>query len=417
MVATPHDLYYALALTMRDRVFDRSVDSMENIGENNGRRVAYLSAEFLPGPHLANNLLNLGITEATREALASLGHDLDEILDQEEEPGLGNGGLGRLASCYMDSLATVEVPAVGYGIRYEFGIFDQTIVDGWQCEITDKWLRLGNPWEVIRPEIRCDVGFGGRTEAWTDEHGRYRVRWLPAYMVAGVACDTPIPGYQVGTCNTLRLWKAEAIESFDFAAFNHGDYDLAVEQKVASETITKVLYPNDEAHQGKVLRLKQQIFFTSCALQDMLRIHRCWASSPHTFHEDWAVQLNDTHPAVAVAELMRLLFDEHGLGWDEAWDVTRATFAYTNHTLLPEALEKWTVDLFGSLLPRHLEIIYEINQPLPRRGARRLPRRRRPARRASRSSTKADRVPSAWRTSPASAATTSTAWRNSTRSC
>jgi starch phosphorylase len=360
-VATPHDLYYALALTIRDRVFDRAVASLENFGGNNQRRVAYLSAEFLPGPHLANNLLNLGATEAAREALAPLGYNLDEILDQEEEPGLGNGGLGRLASCYMDSLATVEVPAVGYGIRYEFGIFDQAIVDGWQCEITDKWLRFGNPWEVVRPEVCCEVGFGGRTETWTDEHGRYRVRWLPEHKVKGVACDTPVPGYQVGTCNTLRLWKAEAIESFDFAAFNHGDYDRAVEQKVTSETITKVLYPNDEAHQGKVLRLKQQIFFTSCALHDMLRIHMLLGHAPGTFHRDWAVQLNDTHPAVAVAELMRLLLDAHGLSWDEAWEVTRNTFSYTNHTLLPEALEKWTIGLFGSLLPRHLEIVYEIN--------------------------------------------------------
>jgi starch phosphorylase len=362
MVATPHDLYFALALTIRDRVFDHAVASLENFGGNNRRRVAYLSAEFLPGPHLANNLLNLGITEAAREALASLDCDLDEILDQEEEPGLGNGGLGRLASCFMDSLATVEVPAVGYGIRYEFGIFDQAIVDGWQCEITDKWLRFGNPWEVARPEVCCEVGFGGRTETWTDEHGRYRVRWLPEHKVKGVACDTPVPGYQVGTCNTLRLWKAEAIESFDFAAFNHGDYYRAVEQKVASETITKVLYPNDEAHQGKVLRLKQQVFLTSCALHDMLRIHVMLGHTPLTFHKDWAVQLNDTHPAVAVAELMRLLLDEHGLAWDEAWEVTRNTFAYTNHTLLPEALEKWTIDLFGGLLPRHLEIVYEINR-------------------------------------------------------
>jgi starch phosphorylase len=362
LVATRHDLYFALALTIRDRVFDHAVASLENIGGNNKRRVAYLSAEYLPGPHLANNLLNLGITGATRQALASLGLSLDEILDQEEEPGLGNGGLGRLASCYMDSLATLEVPAVGYGIRYEFGIFDQTIVDGWQCEITDKWLRFGNAWEVIRPEVCFEVGFGGRTEAWTDEQGRYRVRWLPENKVMGVACDTPIPGYRVGSCNTLRLWKVEAIESFDFAAFNHGDYDRAVDQKVASETITKVLYPNDEAHQGKMLRLKQQIFFTSCALQDMLRIHQMLGHQPGTFHRDWAVQLNDTHPSVAVAELMRLLIDEHGLAWDEAWEVTRNTFAYTNHTLLPEALEKWPVDLFGRLLPRHLEIIYEINR-------------------------------------------------------
>jgi starch phosphorylase len=361
-VATKHDLYVALALTIRDRLFQRTVESLQSYGGADARRVAYLSAEFLPGPHLANNLLNLGITEPTREALRELGYDLDEILAQEEEPGLGNGGLGRLASCYMDSLASVEVPAVGYGIRYEFGIFDQAIRDGWQCEVTDKWLKNGNPWEIPRPEIAYEVMFGGRTESWTDEQGRYRVRWIPETEVRGVAYDTPIAGYRVSTCNTLRLWTAEAIESFDFDVFNHGDYDRAVEDKVRSETITKVLYPNDEAHRGKVLRLKQQFFFTSCSLRDMLRIHALLSGTPSTFHEKWAVQLNDTHPAIAVAELMRLFVDEHGLGWDEAWAVTRATFAYTNHTLLPEALEKWTVDLFGVLLPRHLEIVFEINR-------------------------------------------------------
>jgi starch phosphorylase len=361
-VATKHDLYVALALTVRDRLFQRTVASLQTYGAADARRVAYLSAEFLPGPHLANNLLNLGITEPARRALRELGYDLDEILAQEEEPGLGNGGLGRLASCYMDSLASVEVPAVGYGIRYEFGIFDQAIRDGWQCEITDKWLKNGNPWEIPRSEIVHEVMFGGRTESCTDEQGRYRVRWIPETKVRGVAYDTPIAGYRVGTCNTLRLWTAEAIESFDFAAFNHGDYDRAVEDKVKTETITKVLYPNDEAHRGKVLRLKQQFFFTSCSLQDMLRIHALLGGTPATFHEKWAIQLNDTHPAVAVAELMRLLVDEHGVGWDEAWTVTRATFAYTNHTLLPEALEKWTVDLFGVLLPRHLEIVFEINR-------------------------------------------------------
>jgi starch phosphorylase len=360
-IATTHDLYFALALTVRDRLFEHSAASLQTYGGTNARRVAYLSAEFLPGPHLANNLLNLGITATVRKALGELGYDLDELLDQEEEPGLGNGGLGRLASCYMDSLASLEVPAVGYGIRYEFGIFDQTLRDGWQCEITDKWLRFGNAWEIARPEISYHVQFGGHTEAWTDAQGSYRVRWVPATQVMGVAYDTPIPGYEVGTCNTLRLWKAEAVEAFDFAAFNHGDYDQAVEAKVASETITKVLYPNDEGQSGKLLRLKQQIFFCSCALQDMLRIHGLLGRTPHTFHECWAVQLNDTHPAVAVAELMRLLVDEQDLDWDEAWAVTVATFAYTNHTLLPEALEKWTVALFGSLLPRHLEIIYEIN--------------------------------------------------------
>lgn len=361
-VATRHDLYFALALTVRDRLFQRAVASIAGYGGIGKRIVAYLSAEFLPGPHLANNLLNLGITEAAREALRELGHDLDELLAQEEEPGLGNGGLGRLASCYMDSLASVEVPAVGYGIRYEFGIFDQLIQDGWQQEVTDKWLRNGNPWEIARPEIAYDVKFGGHAEGFIDDQGRYRSRWIPESVVKGVAYDTPILGYRVTTCNILRLWKAEAIESFDFAAFNHGNYDRAVDDKVASETITKVLYPNDEAHQGKVLRLKQQFFFTSCSLQDMLRLHALTGGTPASFHAKWAVQLNDTHPSIAVAELMRLLVDGRGLGWDEAWAVTRATFAYTNHTLLPEALEKWPVELFGRLLPRHLEIVLEINR-------------------------------------------------------
>jgi glycogen phosphorylase len=361
-VATKHDLYFALALTVRDRVFQRTVESMESYGGANARRVAYLSAEYLPGPHLANNLLNLGITDATRKAVKSLGYDFDEIVAQEEEPGLGNGGLGRLASCYMDSLASVEVPAIGYGIRYEFGIFDQVIRDGWQCEITDKWLRNGNPWEIARPEICYAVKFGGRTEHFTDKEGNFRVRWIPETEVKGVAYDTPIPGYRVDTCNILRLWRAEAVESFDFAAFNHGDYYRAVQDKMASENITKVLYPNDEVAVGKELRLKQQFFFSSCSLQDMLRIHEFLGGTPANFHQKWAVQLNDTHPAVAVAELMRLLVDEHSLGWEEAWNITRATFAYTNHTLLPEALEKWSVDLFGAVLPRHLEIIYEINR-------------------------------------------------------
>jgi starch phosphorylase len=360
--ATKNDLYLALALTVRDRVFDRTVDSMETYGGAHARRVAYLSAEYLPGPHLANNLLNLGITEVTREALRELGYDLDELIAQEEEPGLGNGGLGRLASCFMDSLASVEVPAIGYGIRYEFGIFDQIIRNGWQQEITDKWLRFGNPWEIPRPEIAYSVRFGGRTEPFTDERGRFRLRWIPETEVKGVAYDTPIAGYRVKTCDVLRLWRAEAVESFDFAAFNHGDYYRAVQDKVASENITKVLYPNDEMERGKELRLKQQFFFASCSLQDMLRIHALVGGTPATFHEKWAVQLNDTHPAVAVAEFMRLLLDEHGLGWEEAWTVTRKTFAYTNHTLLPEALEKWTVGLFGKLLPRHLQIVYEINR-------------------------------------------------------
>jgi starch phosphorylase len=361
-VATLNDTYTALAMTIRDRVLRQSVETMEKYGEQDARIVAYLSAEFLPGPHLANNILNLGIVEQTRQAMSELHYRLEDLFDQEEEPGLGNGGLGRLASCYMDSLAALGVPAVGYGIRYEFGIFDQVIQDGWQVEITDKWLRYGNPWEIARPEIAYEVKFGGRTEASTDEKGRYRVQWVPETVVKGVAYDTPILGYRLSSCNPLRLWKAEAVESFDFEAFNHGDYYRAVEDKMQSENLTKVLYPNDQMLQGKTLRLQQQIFFVSCSLQDMIRVHRLLRRDLEEFHEKWAIQLNDTHPAIAVAELMRLLVDEHGMGWDTAWHITKNTFAYTNHTLLPEALEKWPVPLFGWLLPRHLEIIYEINR-------------------------------------------------------
>ena len=361
-VATWNDAYTALALTVRDRVLKQGVQTLERYARDDARAVAYLSAEFLPGPHLATNLLNLGITEQVRQAMSELGVNLDEVLEQEEEPGLGNGGLGRLASCFLDSLASLEVPAIGYGIRYEFGIFDQTIVDGWQVEVTDKWLRFGNPWEIARPEIAYDVPFGGHTEVRTDEQGRYRVRWVPDTVVKGVAYDTPILGYRATACNRLRLWKAEAVESFDFAAFNQGDYYQAVEDKMFSENITKVLYPNDEVAQGKTLRLQQQFFFVTCSLQDMIRVHRLLGRSLDRFHEKWAIQLNDTHPAIAVAELMRLLVDVHEMDWDTAWHVTRRACAYTNHTLLPEALEKWPVALFARLLPRHLEIIYEINR-------------------------------------------------------
>ena len=327
-----------------------------------GKVVAYLSAEFLTGPHLGNSLIALGIWEAAQQALSEVGQDLTDLLDQEEEPGLGNGGLGRLAACYMDSLASLSVPAIGYGIRYEFGIFDQAIRDGWQVELTDKWLRFGNPWEIVRSEITFDVKLGGRTEAYVDEHGQYRVRWLPEKVVKGVAYDTPIPGYRVPTTNLLRLWKAEAAESFDFDAFNIGDYYGAVEQKVESETISKVLYPNDEPEAGKQLRLAQQFFFVSCSLQDMIRLQAIRQRPLHEFDSSWAVQLNDTHPSIAVAELMRLLVDEHLMNWDAAWAITQRTCGYTNHTLLAEALEKWPLSLFGSLLPRHLEIIHEINR-------------------------------------------------------
>ncbi|HEX7780207.1 MAG TPA: glycogen/starch/alpha-glucan phosphorylase, partial [Vicinamibacterales bacterium] len=294
--ATTNDWYMALAYTVRDRLLDGYIRTVEAIvaAKTSTKVVAYLSAEFLTGPHLGNCLINLGITPAVEEALSTFDQDLPALLAHEEEPGLGNGGLGRLAACYMDSLATLNVPAIGYGIRYEFGIFDQAIRDGWQIELTDKWLRLGNPWEIARPEVCYDVRFGGRTEAWLDEAGRYRVRWVPATVVKGVAYDTPVPGYRVPTTNLLRLWKAEAVESFDFEAFNVGDYYGAVEQKVASETISKVLYPNDEPEAGKKLRLAQQYFFVSCSLQDMIRLHLLRGWPIDQLPSGWAAQLNDT---------------------------------------------------------------------------------------------------------------------------
>jgi glycogen phosphorylase len=362
-IATKNDFYMALAYTVRDRHLQRWINTIETyIKQREPKVVCYLSAEFLLGPRLRNSLINLGIYNEVRQAVEELGLDLNELIEQEAEPGLGNGGLGRLAACYMDSLSSLEIPAIGYGIRYEFGIFSQEIRDGWQIEIADKWLRLGDPWELPRPESSVNVNFGGHTEAYTDSQGRYRVRWIPAQVVKGVPHDMAILGYKVNTANTLRLWKAEARESFDFQEFNIGDYYGAVHDKVVTENITKVLYPNDEPPQGKQLRLEQQYFFVSCSLQDMIRIHLLTGGSLNNFHEAFAIQLNDTHPSIGVAELMRLLVDEHQMDWDEAWDITRKTFAYTNHTLLPEALEKWPVSLFGSLLPRHLEIIYEINR-------------------------------------------------------
>jgi glycogen phosphorylase len=360
-IATTHDYYMALAYTVRDRLLQHWINSAVTYTKDGSRTVAYLSAEFLMGPHLGNNLINLGLYDQVKEAVQELGLDFDELLDLEEEPGLGNGGLGRLAACYLDSMATLEIPSLGYGIRYEFGIFKQDIRDGWQVEVTDKWLRYGNPWEVARPEWSVEVKLGGHTEGYTDERGRYRVRWIPYQVVMGIPHDTPILGYKVNTANTLRLWKAEAAESFDFAAFNSGDYLGAVQEKMVSENLSKVLYPNDDSSQGKRLRLAQQIFFVSCSLHDMIRIMSRQKLSLERFHEKFVIQLNDTHPAVAVAELMRILIDEHGMNWDRAWHITTNTFAYTNHTLLPEALERWPISLFGELLPRHLEIIYEIN--------------------------------------------------------
>ena len=341
-LATRHDYYMALALAVRDHLLHNWVETAEAYTQQGVRTAAYLSAEYLLGPHLDNNLVNLGLRAEAKAACQELGLDLDTLIACEPEPGLGNGGLGRLAACFQESLASLEMPAIGYGIRYEFGIFRQSITPRGQEESTDAWLSRGNPWEVVRPEWTYPVRIGDQT-------------------VLGVAHDTPILGFQVRTANTLRLWSAMAPEAFDFASFNAGDYTRAVLAKVQSETLSKVLYPNDELDQGKRLRLSQQIFFVSCSLQDMLRILKNQGLPVSAFHRKFAVQLNDTHPAIAVAELMRLLIDQEGLSWDQAWSITTASLSYTNHTLLPEALETWGIDLFEQLLPRQLKIIYEIN--------------------------------------------------------
>jgi starch phosphorylase len=355
------DLYRALAHTVRDRSLYRWISSVAHYNAVAPRTVAYFSAEFLMGPHLGNTITNLGIDATVREAIAELGLNYQDLADQEEEPGLGNGGLGRLAACFLDSLATEQIPAFGYGIRYEYGIFHQSIIDGWQVENTDKWLHHGNPWEIRRAEWSIEIKLGGHTERYTDDQGHHRVRWAPEKTVVGVPFDTPIPGYRVNTTNTLRLWRAEATEAFDFSVFNRGDYLGAVSKKVTSENLTKALYPNDSTEQGKELRLEQQYFFVACSLQDMVRIHHARGGHLRDFHNKFAIQLNDTHPAIAIAELMRLLVDEYQMPWNQAWHITTRTFAYTNHTLLPEALERWPLPLFERILPRHLELIYEIN--------------------------------------------------------
>ena len=362
-LATPNDYYMALAHTVRDRLLHRWNKTVKTYFENNVKVVCYLSAEFLMGRHLENNLINLGMYDQVHQVIEEYGLNLDEILEQEPDPGLGNGGLGRLAACFLDSLATLEIPTIGYGIRYEFGIFHQAIKDGWQVEVPDKWLRFGNPWEIRRPEATVEVKFGGKTEVYHDKKGQPRSSWIPQRTVTAVPYDTPVPGYQTNTVNYLRLWKAVASEDedFDFDAFNAGNYDGAVASKMSSENISKVLYPNDNTPQGRQLRLEQQFFFVSASLQDMIRTYLRNHDNLDNFFERFAIQLNDTHPAVSIAELMRLLLDEHGLDWDKAWHITEKTFAYTNHTLMPEALERWELSLFGSLLPRHLEIIYEIN--------------------------------------------------------
>ncbi len=368
-----NDVLMAFSYIVRDRMLKRESSSVIEDFKKANKIVAYFSAEFLVGPQLGNNLINLGIFDQIKNALKAEGYSLNYILNQEHEPGLGNGGLGRLASCYLDSLATLRIPAIGYGIRYEFGIFDQLIKDGWQHEVTDKWLKDGNAWEIPRPELAANVKISGHTESYTDENGSFRVRWVPHHEIRGIAYDMWIPGYKVSNSSLMRLWKAEAAESFDFQAFNHGDYYKAVEDKIYSENITKVLYPNDEKFSGKQLRLAQQYFFVTCSLQDMLEALNAMEIPPEKFDAIWAVQLNDTHPSIAVAELMRLLVDEHNVAWDTAWKTTLRTFSYTNHTLMPEALEKWDLELFSHILPRHIEIIYEINRRFLDEVRRRFP--------------------------------------------
>ena len=361
-IASPYDWYMALAYSVRDRLLERWQCTVRAYQQREVKIAVYLSAEYLIGPQLGNNLVNLDIEASTREAMAALDQDLDALLALEPEPGLGSGGLGRLAACYLDSLATLEIPAIGYGIHYEFGMFKQEFRDGAQVEVTDKWLQKGYPWEIMHPDATPYVNFGGHTETCTDLQGRYRVRWIPTRRVKGIPCDTPVLGFRANTCNTLRLWRSEAIESFDFRDFNTGDYYGAVHEKVESETLSEVLYPNDEPEAGKRLRLGQQYFFVSCSLQHMLSLLEVKREPIQRLPEVFAVQMNDTHPSIAVAELMRLLVDEHMLPWEEAWDLTRRTLAFTNHTLLPEALETWSLPLFRNLLPRPLEIIYEINR-------------------------------------------------------
>jgi len=360
--ASVNDKYLAMARTVRHYLMVRWLATLRRQGEIQAKSVAYLSAEFLLGRQLDNALLASDLEDVVQEGLASLGIDLAELREAEVEPGLGNGGLGRLAACFIDSLATMNVPSIGYGIRYEYGIFRQTFVDGWQVEKPDNWLALGSPWEFPHPESAVTVDFGGHTEHYTGDDGTERSRWVPGWSVLGVPYNYMVPGYENGRVNTLRLWSARATRAFDLEIFNAGDYAQAVRAQTFAENISKVLYPEDSTPQGKELRLQQQYFFVACSLRDFLD-----QVLPHDFDltklpERIIFQLNDTHPVIAIPELMRLLVDERGWTWADAWAVTQKCFAYTCHTLLPEALEVWSVELLGKLLPRHLEIIYKINE-------------------------------------------------------
>ncbi|MCW8917245.1 MAG: glycogen/starch/alpha-glucan phosphorylase [Gammaproteobacteria bacterium] len=359
---TNHYLYEALAYTVRDRLMERWKNTRLSYEHSDARRTCYLSLEFLMGRALGNAMLNLGIDDVVHRMLFDFGIRLEDMAASEQDAGLGNGGLGRLAACFLDSCATLQLPVIGYGLRYDYGMFRQKIENGFQVEEPDHWLRDGNPWELERPEFRQRVQFGGYTEHFRDPAGRHHARWVGSHDVLAVPYDIPVPGYRNDTVNSLRLWKATATDEFDLEEFNAGDYAEAVAAKNNAEHITMVLYPNDASENGKELRLRQQYFLASASLQDVLRRwNRLKGNDLTTFADKNCFQLNDTHPSIAVAELMRLLIDDHRLGWNEAWQIVSHTMAYTNHTLLPEALEKWPVRLFERLLPRPLEIIYEIN--------------------------------------------------------
>jgi len=363
--ATPRDWWVATALAVRDTIHERMIATQAVHNGENVRRIYYFSLEYLMGRLFGNNLLATGLLDTARKALESLGQDFDKIRDAEEDMGLGNGGLGRLAACFLDSLATLDYPSLGYGIYYEFGLFRQAFVNGHQVEHPDNWMIFGSPWEVVRPEYTQEVRFFGRVENVFDDRGNYRPRWVDTKTIIGVPHDIPTAGFGTTTVNLLRLWASKSSEDFDLAAFNRGGYVEAVREKAIGETVSKVLYPNDKTENGKELRLMQQYFFVACSLRDIIRRHlRNPANSWGNFADKVAVQLNDTHPAIAVVELTRILVDEENMSFADAWAIVGRTFAYTNHTLLPEALEKWSVGLFEKLLPRHLQLIYDINAHL-----------------------------------------------------
>ncbi|MBI4749146.1 MAG: glycogen/starch/alpha-glucan phosphorylase [Acidobacteria bacterium] len=358
---TDLDRYMALSYTIRDRLIERWLRTQDTYYQHDSKRVYYLSMEFLIGRTLTNSLINLGLYDECRKALEEMDLELESVAELEWDAGLGNGGLGRLAACFLDSMATLGLPGYGYGIRYEYGIFNQRIKNGNQVERPDNWLRFGNPWEIPRPQVLYPINFYGHVLQYVDRKGHLVSEWLETTEVMAMAYDIPVPGYQTNTVNTLRLWSAKASRDFDFTYFNEGDYIGAVEAKNDSETISKVLYPNDNRVSGKELRLKQEYFFVSATLQDIMRRYKKVHTTFDQIPEKIAIQLNDTHPAIAIAEFMRILLDQEHLEWDKAWKMTTQVFGYTNHTVMPEALERWPVTLLGKVLPRHLQIIYEVN--------------------------------------------------------